>query len=136
MNISIANYKIVINLFSKYEEMNLMAYADGNVDRMIVKLENGKLNTEADDLIKKYQNPFHELFYWIKGEIQDIETLGYVINYRETFDLAKPKAGDSAPTAAQTEALESLKKIVLIHLTTNVIPAFKKEKLGIYHQMM
>lgn len=137
MNVSIANYKIVMNLFAKYEESNLLAYADGNEDRFIVKDEESKLEANSDELIKKYQNPFHELFYWIKGEVQDIETLHYVISYRETFDLGKPKAPAEGETPVDlAEATESLKKIVLLNLSLNVIPKFKKEKLDIYHQMM
>lgn len=75
MNMSIANYKIIMNLLGKYEDLNLLAYADGNTDRLVVKDDDAKLDKDSDELIRKYQNPFHELYYWIKGEVQDIETL-------------------------------------------------------------
>jgi hypothetical protein len=73
MNTSIANYKIIMCLMEKYEDLNLHNYADGNEMKLVITDANRQsFKKSTDKLINSYQNPYHELYHWIKGEIYDI----------------------------------------------------------------
>jgi len=73
MNTSIANYKIVMCMLEKYEDLNLGAYTDNDKGKYVICNSNkAKFKKETDKLINSYQNPYHELYHWIKGEIYDI----------------------------------------------------------------
>lgn len=73
MNTSIANYKIVMCMLEKYEDLNLTSYTDNDSAKFVICDSNrAKFKKETDKLINSYQNPYHELYHWIKGEIYDI----------------------------------------------------------------
>jgi hypothetical protein len=73
MNTSIANYKIIMVLMERYEDLNLHNYIEGNDAKLVLTDENrNKFKKATDKLINSYQNPYHELYHWIKGEIYDI----------------------------------------------------------------
>lgn len=139
MTLNIANYKVVMQLFESYEKLNLYTYTGNNPEKFIVTDEEFRKTSSVDELMKKYQNPFHQLYFWLKGEIQDIEELAQRVANRDSFDLSKTKAQEGleidADAQKENQAIypELLKKLILIHLARDVIPAFKKEKLRIYH---
>lgn len=73
MNTSIANYKIIMCLLEKYEELNYSSYVNGDESKLVITdSHKAKFKKATDGLINSYQNPYHELYHWIKGEIYDI----------------------------------------------------------------
>lgn len=96
------NFNNMIHLMSKYEEGALLQYADNNASKLVVGNSLNPLYIEtADDIMEKLKNPFIETYYWVKGEIYDIQALNDCIEGRnkmvKNLDKleAKKKANDS-----------------------------------------
>lgn len=64
-------------MMSKYEEGALLQYADANANKLVVGNAMNPLYLEtATDLQDKFKNPYIEFYYWVKGEIYDVQALG------------------------------------------------------------
>lgn len=78
---------------SKYEEGALLQYAELKTDRLVVGNSLNPLYIEtADDIMEKLKNPFKEFYYWVKGEIYDIQALLDCIEGRDRMIRLKEKA--------------------------------------------
>ena len=77
----IQNYKEVLKLLEKYEELNLANYVSGNDNEMVFgntefKDSNGlPIKESATALSEGLKNPYFNLYHWCKGELFDIEAV-------------------------------------------------------------
>lgn len=87
------NYKNMLMLMSHYEEGALIEYANSNSSKLVVgnSLNPIYLDT-ADDVQEKLKNPYQEFYYWIKGELYDIQALNETINGLERMFKSREKA--------------------------------------------
>lgn len=108
MNTSIANYKIIMCLLEKYEDLNLNAYCDGNEAKLVITdAYKTKFKKATDSLINSYQNPYHELYHWIKGELYDIKAMVDTVASRDNLEVNKNKLeGKKAKNENDIEKLE------------------------------
>lgn len=92
MNTSIANYKIVMCMLEKYEDLNLTNYTEKKDEKFVICDSNRpKFKKATDQLINSYQNPYHELYHWIKGEIYDIQAMTECLAGRDALEVQKTK---------------------------------------------
>lgn len=87
-----SNFKNMIFLMAKYEEGALLEYANSNANKLIVGNSLNPLYIDtADDIMEKLKNPFQEYYYWVKGEIYDIQALQDCIEGRNRLMKQKEK---------------------------------------------
>ena len=92
MNTSIAHYKIIMSLLEKYEELNYSSYVNGDESKLVITdSHKAKFKKATDNLINSYQNPYHELYHWIKGEIYDIQAMTECVAGRDNIEVNKNK---------------------------------------------
>ena len=91
-NIQNQNYKNMIFLMAKYEEGALIEYANSNAKKLVVGNSMNPIYLDtADDVMEKLKNPFQEYYYWIKGEIYDIQAFNETIESRNRIMKLKEK---------------------------------------------
>lgn len=88
-SVGIHNYKLLLTMMDKYEELNLANYAEGQDDKMIFGNPNFKNNegfTMKDSITKVSEgmkNPYFNLYHWCKGELFDIEAVYNAISMKD-----------------------------------------------------
>ena len=88
-----ANFQNMIFLMSKFEDGAMIHYADSNPTKLVVGKTLSTLYIEtADDIVDKLKNPYTEFYYWVKGEIYDIQALNDCIEGRNRMSNLKDKA--------------------------------------------
>lgn len=65
------NYKEMIALLSRFEQNVLIEYTDNDVGKHVIT----EYEEKAGELPEKLKNPLKEFFYWVKGEIYDLQAL-------------------------------------------------------------
>lgn len=71
-----SNFQSIINMMKYYEQGALLQYADGNANKLVVGNDLNPLYIEtSEDIIDKLKNPYQDYYYWIKGELYDIQAL-------------------------------------------------------------
>lgn len=109
MNTSIANYKIIMCMLEKYEDLNLTNYTEKSNEKFVICDANRpKFKKATDQLINSYQNPYHELYHWIKGEIYDIQAMTECLAGRDALEVQKTKL-ESKKTKTEGD-IDKLKK--------------------------
>ena len=71
----ISDNKVFLSTLTKYEELNLKVYVEGDPEKMVLASGEGENNVhkeEAKELEENLKNPYFNLYHWIKGEISDI----------------------------------------------------------------
>ena len=87
-----SNFQSMIYLMSKYEDGAMIHYANSNPAKLVVGQTLSPLYVEtADDIVDKLKNPYLEFYYWVKGEIYDIQALQDVIDGRNRMIKFKEK---------------------------------------------
>lgn len=79
----------MLNMFDKYEELNLANYVDGKEERMVFG------NTQASEtssavvkesmakLCENLKNPYFNLYHWCKGELFDIQAIEVALKKKD-----------------------------------------------------
>lgn len=87
------NFQNMIYLMSKFEDGALIHYTDSNPSKLIVGKTLSPLYIDtAIDIVDKLKNPYLEFYYWVKGEIYDIQALHDCIEGRNRIVKLKNKA--------------------------------------------
>lgn len=89
----IQDYKIMLNMLDKYEELNLANYVEGNESKMV--FGNTQLKHESSETIKEQvsklcdnlKNPYFNMYHWCKGEHFDIEAVFNAINLKDKMQM-------------------------------------------------
>eukprot|EP00347_Sterkiella_histriomuscorum_P006955 403350798 len=81
-DLTVQNQKQIINVLHKYEEKSLGYYVDNNQQKMIFGDSTNDLYKSLKEMCEKTQNPFASLYYWVKGEILDVQTFQDSIQQR------------------------------------------------------
>lgn len=103
-----SNFQTLIYLMTKYEEGALVQYADGESDKLVVGNALNPIYVEtAEDIGEKLKNPYIDYYYWIKGEIYDIQALNESIEALDKLRKQKDKLGSKKQSNDQT--LDKLK---------------------------
>lgn len=72
----IANNRVLMGLFDKYEDLNLNCYTENSVDKMVLNNPDQKaLKEQMEHMVDNQKNPFEEMYHWCKGEIYDIKAI-------------------------------------------------------------
>lgn len=122
-----SNFKDMITMMSHYEEGALLQYADGNANKLVVGNSLNPLYIEtAEDIVDKLKNPYKEYYYWVKGEIYDIQALLDCLEGLNRLRKQKEKLESKKKSDDQTlEKLKSGKKTLKTIFTGEA----KKEQL-------
>jgi len=84
----IADNKVFLSTLTKYEELNLTIYVEGDKDKMVLASGEGEDNAHKEavkELEANLKNPYFNLYHWIKGEVSDIEALLKAIQTKDSF---------------------------------------------------
>lgn len=104
-----SNFQNLIYLMSKYEEGALVQYADGESDKLVVGNALNPIYLEtAEDVGEKLKNPYMDYYYWVKGEIYDIQALSENMDALDKLRKQKDKLGSKKQSNDQT--LDKLKQ--------------------------
>jgi hypothetical protein len=120
-----SNFQTIIDFMSKYEEGALVEYADGEADKLVVGNALNPIYIEtAEDVCEKLKNPYTDYYYWVKGEIYDVQALSESIEALNRIRKQKAKLKSKIHSNEQT--LEKMKsgKITLKTIFSNQV---KKE---------
>jgi sorting nexin-1/2 len=66
-----SNYKEIISLLSKFEKNVLVEYSNDDNSKQVIS----EFEEKSNDIPGNLTNPIKEFFYWIKGEIYDLQAL-------------------------------------------------------------
>lgn len=96
----IQDYKQFLNMLDKYEALNFTNYVDGNEEKMVFgNGDQGKdLKKEVSKLSDNLKNPYFNIYHWVKGEINDVDSIMAAVAYKEKIEknrLSKEKAKKS-----------------------------------------
>jgi hypothetical protein len=93
----IADNKVFLSTLTKYEELNLTIYVEGDKDKMVLASggedEDNAHKEAVKELEANLKNPYFNLYHWIKGEVSDIEALLKAIQTKDSF-ASKIKKSD------------------------------------------
>lgn len=108
MSQSISNYKVLLSMMDKYEELNLANYVEGKEEKMVfgnTQHANGDgVNTKdaSAKLAEGLKNPYFNLYHWCKGEIFDIEAVATAIATKDSIHAKSGKI-ERKKTSAQKD---------------------------------
>jgi len=119
---SIQNYKILLAMMDKYEELNLANYVEGKEEKMVfgcTTYQNGEGLTMKESVAKMNEglkNPYFNLYHWCKGELFDIEAVYNAINVKDkilekTGKVEKKKAGAQKDLDSVTSGRKTVKTL-------------------------
>ena len=73
--------KTIVNSFARYEERNF-AYISDRPEMTVKALQRMIIGGQQNELMKDFaktseqmQNPFTQIFYWVKGQVADIKAM-------------------------------------------------------------
>ena len=73
---NILDYKSMLNIFDKYEELNLATYVDNDESKMVFGntqfKETENIKEAVANMTDSLKNPYFNLYHWCKGELFDI----------------------------------------------------------------
>lgn len=101
----IADNKLFLSTLTKYEELNLTIYVEGDKDKMVLASGEGEDNAHKEavkELEANLKNPYFNLYHWIKGEVSDVEALLKAINTKDGFK-SKIKKSDLKKSKTQKD---------------------------------
>lgn len=86
----IADNKVFLSTLTKYEELNLTIYVEGDKEKMVLASVEGEGEENSHkeavkELEANLKNPYFNLYHWIKGEVSDIEALLKAIQTKDSF---------------------------------------------------
>lgn len=69
--------KIMQQLVTKYEELNIKTYAELDEDAFVFNNPHSPtpIKDEMEKMTDNLKNPFEDMYYWCKGEIYDLKAL-------------------------------------------------------------
>lgn len=92
---NILDYKSMLNIFDKYEELNLTQYVEGKEEAMIFANTQASTGNEGSlaavkdsvtKLTEGLKNPYFNLYHWCKGETFDIESINASLRKRDEIN--------------------------------------------------
>lgn len=93
-----ANYKDMFNMMKRFEQNILTEYCDNDLTKNVVT----EYDSQCENLAEKLTNPLTEFFYWIKGEIYDLQALNDCFLGRERLMKKKIKLENKRRTDQAT----------------------------------
>ena len=90
---TIANQKILQTLITKYEDLNLKSYQDGDEDTYVFNNPHSpnQIKDQMEHMVDNQKNPFEDLYYWCKGEIYDLQALQEAVNCKDQVEKQQKK---------------------------------------------
>ena len=88
-SLSIQDYKQLLNMLDKYEELSLANYVEGKEEKMVfgntqfVNAESESVKEQVSKLSDGLKNPYFNLYHWCKGELFDIEAIYDACNIKD-----------------------------------------------------
>ena len=79
----------MLNMFDKYEELNLANYVDGKEDRMVfgntqaTETSSAVIKESMSKLCENLKNPYFNLYHWCKGELFDIQAIEVALKKKD-----------------------------------------------------
>jgi hypothetical protein len=77
-----------LSSLTKYEELNLTNYVEGNKEKMVLAASEEGQETNEQKAVKELEenlkNPYFNLYHWIKAESSDIDALLKAIQTKES----------------------------------------------------
>jgi hypothetical protein len=83
----IGHSKVLLHLLEKYEDLNMRAYTDNNMQRLVfLKDASTDLKVQMDHMVENLKNPYDEMYHWCKGEIYDLQALADAVTARDNIE--------------------------------------------------
>ena len=121
---SIQDYKAMLNMFDKYEELNLANYVDGKEERMVFgntqagETSSAVVKESMSKLCENLKNPYFNLYHWCKGELFDIQAIDLALKKKDEI-YAKIGKNEKAKKTTQgdldnlTQGRSTIKQMVM-----------------------
>ena len=90
---NISSNKILLGLITKYEELNLKNYNEGDEDAYVFNNPHAPspIKDQLEHMADNLKNPFEDMYYWCKGEIYDLQALQQAVIQKETIEKSLKK---------------------------------------------
>ena len=112
---TISNVKILQGLITKYEDLNLKNYTEGDEDAYVFNNPHSPIpvKDQMDHMADNLKNPFEDMYYWCKAEIYDLQALQETVNQRDNIEkMLKKQESKKKDVQADLDNVTAGKKSV------------------------
>lgn len=114
----------MLNMFDKYEELNLANYVDGKEERMVfgntqaTETSSAVVKESMAKLCENLKNPYFNLYHWCKGELFDIQAIDVALKKKDEI-YSKIGKNEKAKKSTQgdldnlTQGRSTMKQMVM-----------------------
>lgn len=106
------NYKEMVNMLCRFEQNVFLEYVDNDLGKQVMT----EYQENSNQLPHRLTNPLREFFYWVKGEIYDLQALNDCILGRDRLlkrkqKLESKRKSDQATLDKLTQGKTTLKTL-------------------------